>query len=162
MDITSSIILGVLSSGLSDRLGKYIDMSHVRRIMSQLKKTVGANSLVNHQKETYFNDLDGYITQNSIVDTLIRICYCRNDSVFQTLSDFSESHVEKFINLHGCHRGQRGIIKEVLGKMYEFINSAINNCDFSEETRIITNEIALKAEERSQKLEEQYLRGLWI
>jgi len=154
MDMASNIILGVLSSGLSNRLGKFIDKAHVRRIMSQLQKIVDANSLFNYQNETYFNDLDGYITKNSIVDTLVRICYCKNDSAFQTLNDFSESHVEKFINLHGCHRGQRGIVKEILGKMYKPIDSAINNCDFSEETRIITNEIALKAEEQLQKSDE--------
>ena len=152
MDIALSFIFSTLSSGLADRLGNFIDKKHVAKLMEKLRETTELATVASHQNELYYNDLDRYITQNSIVDKIIRICYNKNDPDFLTIESFSALHCDKFTASHTNHLGQRAVIKIVFSRLYAAIDTAINNCNFTEETRIITNKIESTKEELRQEL----------
>jgi tetratricopeptide (TPR) repeat protein len=156
MDIASNFIIGTLSSGLSDKLSNFMDKKHIEKLMVKLRETVSTETISHHQNELYYNDLDGYITKNSIVDILIRICYNKNDSGFLTVESFSVLHADNFIESCNCHLGQRGIIKNIFRRMYNVIDSTINNCNFNEETRIITNKIESSSEKLTKEIKEGF------
>ena len=141
MDIVFSLLTSAISSGLYDKLKKFMGQKHVSRLMKKLQDMAVPKTIIHHQGEVYYNALDRYIASNNVVSNLIRMCYDKSVSGFQLADVFSTSHTDKFIGLNKLYIGQKGIIFDIFMRLYETIDSAINDCKFSEETRIITNKI---------------------
>ena len=156
MDIALNFIFGTLSSSLSDKLCGFMEKRHVEKLMSKLRETTSAKTITHHQNELYYNDLDKYISQNSIVDVLIRILYNKKDPEFLISESFSVLHTNKFIELHHNQLGHRGTVMLIFESMYKIIDSTINNCNFSEETRIITNQVEASVGEMKQEFKEKF------
>ena len=142
MDIVFGLIANAICNGLSSKLKDFMQRTHIESLMKDLQKNAASKTIASYQDEPYYNAIDSYFTSNNIVSNLIRTCYNKNDPEFQTSKFFSLSHTNKFTELNNNFLWKKSDIYDIFLRLYETIDSVVNNCLCCEEVRITTNKLA--------------------
>jgi len=156
MDIVFGLLLGLVGDGLYDSLKDSIERRHITKIIKSLQDTATTKTISNHQTETYYNELDAYLTKNSIVTKVIQFCYNKSTQGFQSIDDFSTFHTGAFIEQNPNYLVYKNTVNTVFKNLYATIDTAINNYVLNEETRTIANKAEASKVEIMEQSQKQY------
>lgn len=99
-----------------------VEIADLRYFDNRLKETAYAHLLKKYGNEVYYNDLDGYVTTNNVIDLLIKAIRGESSVQPRTERQFKTHNTKRFIEYNPKYKHDRVVSSRIPGIFSELFN----------------------------------------
>ena len=104
-----------------------VELADLLYFDNQLKEKVYAHLLKKYGNEVFYNDLDGYITSNSVIDLLIKAVRGESSVQPRTERQFKSLNSKKFLEYNPQYRRNKVVSSRIPGIFSEIFNIVLTS-----------------------------------
>lgn len=155
MNLVVSAVLNILSEEESNIFGGIKGRVKLFVLKRRLSQNISSEILTRYGNEVYYNDLDRFLMQYNVIESILR--NCTNIAVFdyKSRSQLVDYYVKLFVERYPKYKKYYYPIRTLILNYYRVIFLSLNKID-SEPVRVVCNISKELAKELSNQISEEF------
>ena len=155
MNLVVSAVLNILSDEESDVFSGFKGQVKLFVIKRRLSRNISSEILKRYGNEVYYNDLDRFLMQYNVIESILRNCI--NIAVFdyKSRSQLVDYYVNLFVEYCPKYKKYHCAIRNLILRYFRVVFSSLNKID-SEPVRVVCNISKELANELSNQISEGF------
>lgn len=124
--LIKDLVTNILGKTVEPKIESYaVELADSIYYDKQIKEKVCAYLLKKYGNEVYYNDLDGYITANNVIDLLFKAIRGKSNAQPQTERQFKNLNAKRFIEHNPQYRRNKVVSSRIPGIFGEIFNLSL-------------------------------------
>lgn len=126
--LIKDLVTNILGKTVEPKIESYaVELADSIYYDKQIKEKVCAYLLKKYGNEVYYNDLDGYITANNVIDLLFKAIRGKSNAQPQTERQFKNLNAKRFIEHNPQYRRNKVVSSRIPGIFGEIFNIVVTS-----------------------------------
>lgn len=126
--LIKDLVTNILGKTVEPKIESYaVELADSIYYDKQIKEKICAYLLKKYGNEVYYNDLDGYITANNVIDLLFKAIRGKSNAQPQTERQFKNLNAKRFIEHNPQYRRNKVVSSRILGIFGEIFNIVVTS-----------------------------------